>query len=195
MTRATVTASDNCASVTVDATTESTQISDEYPYKLIHTWSTVDQCGNTNSQQQTVTIVDDEDPTFQTQPADQTIACNDTLVLPDIVPLDNCEATLPATVTPVPSVLQQDCPRIEKYYYSVTDTSGKTIDGDLTVTILDIVDPIITVDNQDRIYECTADAAPLATVYDDCDTVALSDNGTVANLQSSDPEVKEYYYR
>ncbi|MEZ4950507.1 MAG: hypothetical protein R2784_14140 [Saprospiraceae bacterium] len=49
---------------------------------VIRTWTATDDCGNSDSVSQTVTMQDSESPVFSNVPADVTISCD------DVVPTD-----------------------------------------------------------------------------------------------------------
>src|SRR5690606_24656425 len=60
-------------------------------YRLIRTWTATDQCGNSSTVTQTITVVDNTAPTFtMSTPADVTVECNAIPAQPDLTATDNC---------------------------------------------------------------------------------------------------------
>ncbi|MBK6628884.1 MAG: hypothetical protein IPG35_15050 [Flavobacteriales bacterium] len=51
-------------------------------FQLVRTWSASDDCGNTRSATQTVTVVDNEAPVLLGVPADLTLQCDEKLPKP-----------------------------------------------------------------------------------------------------------------
>ncbi len=60
-------------------------------YTLTRTWTATDDCGNTNSAVQTITVADSTPPAFNNQPTDQTVSCNSVPPAASITPVDNCD--------------------------------------------------------------------------------------------------------
>ena len=84
-------ATDNCTDlleVSLSATTNQL----ECGYEFIRTWSTVDECGNEASATQTITVVDDTDPYFDSLPEDLFLTCGDSIPpIAEVVVLDDCD--------------------------------------------------------------------------------------------------------
>ena len=94
---------DNC-DITLDATyTDAVNSSNPCAVVITRTWSLTDDCLNTTTHDQIITVIDDTDPTF-TAPANLTISCEQdetSLTLTGDVTdeADNCDITLDATYT------------------------------------------------------------------------------------------------
>lgn len=98
----TVTAMDNCdSSPELNFSETNSQIMDgtcsEYEYSIVRTWMSADNCGNTTIFKQTITIEDDNAPTF-TVPGNITIDCTqdplDLSITGDVLDaMDNCTPT------------------------------------------------------------------------------------------------------
>lgn len=98
----TVTAVDNCdSSPELNFSETNSQVQDgscsEYEYSIIRTWMSSDNCGNTTIFKQTITIEDDNAPTF-TVPDNITIDCTqdptDLTITGDVLDaMDNCTPT------------------------------------------------------------------------------------------------------
>jgi len=96
-----VTASDLCdtdVSVTFNESTEAGSCPQEYT--LYRTWEATDDCGNTVTFTQTITVTDNTAPTFNQSPLpeDITVSCSD-VPMPEILDgTDNCDPGIPAPV-------------------------------------------------------------------------------------------------
>lgn len=98
----TVTAMDNCdSSPELNFSETNSQIMDgtcsQYEYSIVRTWMTTDNCGNSTIFKQTITIEDDNAPTF-TVPDNITLDCTqdplDLTITGDVVDaMDNCTPT------------------------------------------------------------------------------------------------------
>ncbi|MBK8195329.1 MAG: T9SS type A sorting domain-containing protein [Lewinellaceae bacterium] len=97
-----LTASDNVDPV-VEVTVGATLLDGDCPQELFftYTWTATDDCGNTATVTQTVTVVDDTPPVFNQplSPSELTVACSDPLPLaPNVTASDACD---PGSVPPV----------------------------------------------------------------------------------------------
>src|SRR5688500_19253955 len=61
---------------------------------IVRTWTVTDQCGNTATHTQTITVTDTEAPTFDNAPADVTVDCESIPAVPAVTATDNCDPTL-----------------------------------------------------------------------------------------------------
>ncbi|HNG13512.1 MAG TPA: T9SS type A sorting domain-containing protein [Saprospiraceae bacterium] len=67
---------------------------------ITRTWTATDECGNSATHQQIITVIDDTPPTFdQPLPADVTVSCDAVPLAPELTATDNCNA--PGGTTPV----------------------------------------------------------------------------------------------
>ncbi|NNK60242.1 MAG: HYR domain-containing protein, partial [Flavobacteriaceae bacterium] len=159
-------------------------------YTLARTWTATDDCGNTTSGQQTITVVDTTAPSIDTAASDETVECDglgNTAALTawlnsnggasasdtcgnvtwsnDYSALsDDCGATGSATVT-----------------FTATDDCGNTSTTTATFTIEDTTDPILTLP-ADVTIECTEDESSantgVATGSDTCSGVQITQSST-----------------
>ena len=72
--------------------TYSDAVDDSNPCAVVitRTWTCTDACGNSSTCVQTITIVDDEDPTFDNPPANTTLVCEVPGDPPTVTASDNC---------------------------------------------------------------------------------------------------------
>ena len=118
----TVTASDNCDDdVDVQLTSETF---DEYACETVYhrTWTATDDCGNSRTCTQDITIpIDTEKPTFDNCPSDTTLACNADHPDPSVVTAsDNCDPDVDVQLT---SETYDDytCARVYHRTWTATD--------------------------------------------------------------------------
>ncbi len=161
---------DNC-DATLDATF-SDDVADgtcEGEQIITRTWSLTDDCGNTTTQKQTITVEDNTAPTF-TVPEDITIYkdedCNyDAAVgiTGDVTDeADNCDATLDATFSDAVADGTCEGEQIITRTWSLTDDCGNTTTQKQTITVEDNTAPTFTVPEDITIYkdeDCNYDAA------------------------------------
>jgi len=180
--RATLTATDACASgLTVVPDTVRINGTCDHAYRLVHTWTVADTCGNTESHSQTVTVTDSGAPVLtpsaaSPQCASTSVECSD--ALPDCVydGADTCDdVTVDATQTTVGDKAScytlirtwstsDHCgnPASETQTIVVTDNTPPTISGPSSVTVEFPTLPVPHPDNTDHTVDdnCANLAAP-----------------------------------
>jgi Domain of unknown function (DUF5011)/Regulator of chromosome condensation (RCC1) repeat/HYR domain len=134
------TTADNCAIASV-----SNNAPPVFPKgATIVTWTVTDTSGNTATSAQAVTVVDKEPPTI-TPPASLTVntdpgkcsASNVALGTPTTA--DNCG--LASVSNDAPTVFPKGTTIVS---WTVTDTSGNSVNGTQTVTVVDTIPPVVT---------------------------------------------------
>ncbi|MBJ6369368.1 HYR-like domain-containing protein, partial [Snuella sedimenti] len=136
---------------------------------ITRTWSLTDDCNNTTTHVQTITVQDVTPPTF-TVPADVTINCDDDatdLVLTGDVSdeMDNCSSELEATYTD--EVAAGECANESTITrtWSLTDDCNNTTTHVQTITVQDITKPEFTAP-ADVTINCEDDATDLTLTGD-----------------------------
>ena len=86
---AVVTATDNCDDNVVPVYTQAIG-SGNCPYTITRTWTATDNCGNTVSSSQILTVIDTIDPVLVGVPADATVECTDIPAPAEVNATDNC---------------------------------------------------------------------------------------------------------
>jgi len=156
------TAIDGCTAVTITYNDVSTQgpdpsACDFYNYIITRTWTAVDECENSNTCEQIITVSDTEAPEI-TCPADAIVNC-DASVDPDLMvegfatATDNCSA---AEVTFSDVIIPGSCPQeytIERTW-TATDVCGNSNDCIQTIEVVDEEAPVIDPAAQDLTVEC-----------------------------------------
>lgn len=137
-------------------------------YMITRTWTLVDECDNTNTQTQTISVADTTAPTF-TAPGPLTVSCeeaNDLSATGDVTDeADNCSTALSATFTD--EITEGSCANS----YTITRTWTLVDDCDNTntqtqiITVTDTVAPSFTVPGAVTLA-CGEDATDLSLTGD-----------------------------
>ena len=185
--------SDNC-SVGLNATyVDVTDNTDPCAVIITRTWTLTDDCGNTSTQDQTITVEDVTAPTF-TAPSALTINCEDDatdLALTGDVTdeSDNCSVGLNATYVDVTDNTDP-CAVIITRTWTLTDDCGNTSTQDQTITVEDVTAPTFTAPSALTI-NCEDDATDLALtgdVTDESDNCSVGLNATYVDVtDNTDP--------
>jgi hypothetical protein len=153
---------------------------------IVRTWTATDACGNTVSNTQTITVVDDTPPTL-TVPADVTLDCSNsggTASAGTATAVDACDpnpsVTSSDTVTAGSCVGQRTIVRT----WTAVDACGNSVSAAQTITLSDTTAPTLT-PPPDVTVECGGSTNPGATgtasAVDTCDaspSVSHSDSET-----------------
>ncbi|MBK9982802.1 MAG: T9SS type A sorting domain-containing protein [Saprospiraceae bacterium] len=174
---ATVTVSDNCngiATVTFvnDVISNQTCVN---RFNVTRTYRATDECGNSASCSQTITVFDNTVP-FIMCPGNVTVQCASDVPLPNtasVTASDNCNGL--ATVTFVNDVISnQTCTNRFNVTrtYRATDECGNSSSCSQTITVFDNIPPTISCP-PNVVLQCTANTAPggtngTATATDNC---------------------------
>jgi len=169
----TPTATDNCDAVVAITYNSQTQTSGSCPnaYTLTRRWTAADNCGNTVSVSQRITVTDNDKPVFTSFPANTTIACNETPP-PAGSPTasDGCGSV---TVTYLgQSTTSGNCPGNYqiKRTWRATDACGNSTVSTQTIQVSDTGVPVFTSAPGPLTIECNQPLPPLMnpTASDAC---------------------------
>ncbi len=193
------TATDNCADtedITIsesDATAAGTCPQESV---ITRTWTATDECGNSNSCDQTITIDDSEAPTI-TCPDDVTVECDESSASSDTgtaTASDNCADTEDITISESDATAAGSCPQesVITRTWTATDECGNSNSCDQTITIEDTEAPTITCPD-DVTIECdessASSATGIATATDNCaDTEDITISESDATVAGSCPQ-------
>ncbi len=148
------------------------------------TWTAIDDCGNTSSCIQTITVVDTTPPVIACAP-DVTIECDessDPSNAGSATATDNCDNSVVPTFSD--NIIPGACPQEKKIErtWTAIDDCGNTSSCIQTITVVDTTPPVIAC-APDLIIECDESSDPsntgLATATDNCDNSVVptfSDN-------------------
>jgi hypothetical protein len=170
-------ATDNCSTPAVSFTT--LRIDGDCPnsYTIRYTVEATDACGNTNTINFNVFVVDQIAPIFSDRPADRTVSCEDFVDLPVALPsaTDNCSSNLYITYTE--SILPGYCPSnyTVQYTYTALDECGNQAEDSYNVEVIDYTAPIIELSFTGGQFECIGEIADRGfTATDNCSQTSLS---------------------
>ncbi|WP_232817805.1 Ig-like domain-containing protein, partial [Winogradskyella tangerina] len=149
------------------------------PITVLRTFTITDNCGNTATATQTITVADTTDPIINV-PADITIECTDDESSANTgvaTGSDTC-GTVTITESDVETAACGNTKTIVRTW-TVTDECGNAVSADQTITVIDTTDPIINVP-ADITIECTDDESSantgVATGSDTCGTVTITES-------------------
>ncbi|WP_439151174.1 HYR-like domain-containing protein [Winogradskyella sp.] len=150
---------------------------------ITRTWSLTDECGNTTTLVQIITVQDTTVPTFTT-PADVTIECavdaNDLTITGDVSDeADNCDTSLEAAYTD--SMSDGSCTNemVITRTWTLTDDCGNTTTQTQTINVVDTTAPTFTVPS-DITIECDIDVDDVTITGDMTDEADNCDTGLEA---------------
>ena len=166
-------ASDNCGTVSIEVSSETIDGDAAGNYTVVRTFTATDDCGNSTSATQTITVQDTTAPEFTSVPADYTAECSDELVMDAASASDNCGEV---TIEEVSETIAGDCAgnyTITRTF-TATDDAGNSMSATQTITVQDTTAPEFTSVPADYTAECS-DALILddATASDNCGTVSI----------------------
>ena len=158
-------------------------------YVITRTWTLSDECGNTESKDQTITVEDTTNPTF-TVPGDLTIECDqdetDLTLTGDVTDeADNCDGSI-GEATYSDSVAAGSCGGnyVITRTWILSDECGNTESKDQTITVEDTTNPTFTVPG-DLTIECDQDETDLTLTGDVTDEADNCD-GSIGEATYSD---------
>ena len=160
-------ATDNCGPVTVTEEVATTPGGCAGEYILTRTFTATDDCGNSATAQQIITVVDTTAPEFTFVPADYTVECSDDMPMEDATATDNCGTV---DVTVMSETTAGDCPgnyTITRTF-TATDDCGNQSEAIQTITVEDTTAPELSIP-ADYTVECSDDIAyDEASAIDNC---------------------------
>jgi len=173
------TATDNCTDAVTPVLVE-TRVNGNCPdnYTLQRTWTATDECGNSNSVTQTVTVRDTTAPVV-TVPADINAPCDIVPVAGTATATDNCSNGLVPVLAE--TRVNGNCP--DNYtllrVWSATDACGNAGSATQVVTVSDTSAPEFSNVPADTTVECdSVPAIGTPTVTDNCATVSANPTET-----------------
>ncbi len=180
-------AEDDCGGLTISESDDITETCGNTKI-IIRTWTAVDNCGNSISDSQTITVVDTTSPTF-TVPADITIECDidatDLSITGDVTnEADNCDPDLEASFSD--SVADGSCDNESTITrtWSLTDACDNITTLVQTINVMDTTAPTFTVPT-DITIECDDDATDLSITGDVTDEADNCDTDLEATFSDS----------
>ncbi|MBI1266662.1 MAG: T9SS type A sorting domain-containing protein, partial [Cryomorphaceae bacterium] len=183
---AVVTATDNCDANVVAVYSQSIG-SGNCPYTITRTWTATDDCGNTVSSSQILTVIDTIDPVLVGVPADATVECTDIPAPAVVNATDNCADDLDVSFNE--SMEAADCGYVLYRTWTVYDNCGNMDEATQVLTVVDTEAPFVTFVPADMSIECDEQAPYVAATFADaCDDlveVGYSEQVNPGNCENS----------
>ena len=167
-------ASDNCGTFTIDIVDTTIAGACAGNYTISRLFTATDDCGNSTSATQTITIIDTTAPVL-TIPSDYTAECSDEHPMDDASATDNCgEVTIDVVDTTIAGACAGNY-TISRLF-TATDDCGNSTSATQTITIIDTTAPVLTIPS-DYTAECS-DNHPMddASATDNCGNVEITLN-------------------
>ena len=173
----TVSATDNCeASEAINIAFNETLTAGSCTgnYTITRSWTATDNCGNTSTATQTLTVIDIVAPVLANIPADETVACNAIPAVSNAVSAtDNCEPTEAINIAFEETITAGVCPgnyTITRSW-TATDACGNAQVAAQTITVVDDSAPVLSNIPADETVACNAIPAVSNTVSatDNCE--------------------------
>jgi hypothetical protein len=167
-------------------------------YTIHRRWTATDECGNSASCTQLISVYDDTPPEVASGPGPETVQCIGDIPSPNISLIsatDNCGAV---TVTHVGDVSDGgSCPEVFTRTYRVEDECSNFVEFDQLITVHDTTVPAITAPD-DVILQCDEEIPPAdindVTASDNCGSVTVTHVSDVSD-NASCPETITRTYR
>ncbi|NND77896.1 MAG: T9SS type A sorting domain-containing protein [Flavobacteriales bacterium] len=154
-------ATDNCDGDVDISFSESSTSWDDCEYYIYRTWTATDNCGNSSSHTQTITVTDSNAPVLSSLPADMSLDCTDPIPAMAVLTADDvCSGTVDVYSY---EDYDYDCPGqydIIRYWYAYDDC-GNFTDHTQVISISDTNGPSI-IHNLDLEITVECDAIPAA---------------------------------
>jgi len=156
----TVTATDNCDFYPVDIYTETrTNVECPNKYTLTRTWKSTDCCQNSDSQSQTIIVVDTQPPIFHGVPADVTVEIDKIPKAATVTATDDSDIYSDPQVTYKEDKIGGLCPNNYSLIrtWTATDSCGNTGSRTQTVHVQDTTPPVLKGVPADVTKQCAFD--------------------------------------
>ncbi|MEZ4949328.1 MAG: SdrD B-like domain-containing protein [Saprospiraceae bacterium] len=174
-----VTADDNCTPFVQVQFEEEDRGGDCFTGRtIVRTWTATDNCGNTTSESQQITLIDNQPPILIGVPADEVVNCTNSIPTPPNVTVsDNCSNP----VLQYSEVdLGGDCTSGRTFIrtWTATDGCGNQTTATQRITLIDDQPPVLTGVPADITISCNDSLPSVANVIatDNCGTPGLTYN-------------------
>jgi hypothetical protein len=141
-------------------------------YTITRTFTATDECGNSTTATQTITVQDTTAPEFTSVPADYTVECSDDMPMDDASATDNCgPVAMEVETMTTPGTCAGDYTVTRTF--TATDDCGNSSSATQTITVQDTTAPELSIP-ADYTAECSEEH-PLedAVATDNCGEVTL----------------------
>ncbi|MCC6462357.1 MAG: SprB repeat-containing protein, partial [Saprospiraceae bacterium] len=169
-----------------------TDICSSQQYSITRTWTASDDCGNTATAVQVISVLDTQKPVFEVAPANITIACDQALppTTGQVVATDNCDPEPSISVAELSTQTSNgnctDFSYVITRIWTATDNCGNSNSVSQTIAVSDTQPPVFSSIPANLTLECS-EPLPLSgsvTATDNCDAatvVSFSETSTQTN--------------
>ena len=167
---ATVEATDNCSNVGVAFDEQISEGACSGESTVTRTWTATDECGNADTQTQTISLQDTVLPTLSGVPVDSTVECDSIPDPPVVTATDNCsEPTVELAEEVSPG---EDAGKgLIHRTWTATDACGNQTSQTQTIIVIDTTAPTLVGVPPDTTVECDAiPEPPTVSATDNCAT-------------------------
>ena len=169
-----LTATDNCDATVAITYNGETRTNGACPdsYTLTRQWTAADNCGNTKTATQRITVQDTQKPAFTNVPANVTVQCSSIPAPAMITATDNCDVTVAITYNGETRA-NGACP--DSYtltrQWTAADNCGNTKTATQRITVQDTQKPVFTSLPQNLTIQCSQAFPPVGSpvATDNCD--------------------------
>lgn len=164
---------DNCDDdLTITSSDATTPGACDGTFVITRTWTAEDDCGNTATAAQSISIEDNTPPVFTFVSGNGAVDCIDFVMFQDATAVDNCGTT---TITSSDNTTGDDCIGSVTRTWVASDACGNTVSAAATITYNDDVSPIFTFVPVNAFVACADDAVFAEAVAADlCGVVTLT---------------------
>ena len=128
-------------------------------YTIERTFTATDDCGNSTSATQTITVQDTTAPEFTSVPADYTAECSDEMPLDDASASDNCsDVSIEVASETIAGDAAGNYTVVRTF--TATDDCGNSTSATQTITVEDTTAPEFTSIPADYTAECSDELDP-----------------------------------
>ena len=145
---ATVIATDNCSSSVTPVYIE--VVGTGCPYTIIRTWTATDECGNSTTRTQEITVEDTESPVLSGVPSDVTVDCNTIPSAENVIATDNCDVNVLVGFT---EEVGDGCPFLITRTWTAIDDCGNTSSATQIITVEDQTPPTLSFSTPDTLSQ------------------------------------------
>ena len=147
-------------------------------FTLVRTFSATDDCGNTSTAIQTITVTDTTPPVFSFIPSDLSFDCADEIPSDEELGMAIASDECSEAIITVSEVITSDvCPLtyLRERVFTAVDSCGNSVSATQTITVTDNTPPQIVVSSDTVYAECGDNLVNnLPDIIDDCSEFTVS---------------------
>jgi hypothetical protein len=164
-----VTATDNCDENVTITVVGDEEVSGGCAGRYIRTYLATDNCQNTSTFEQFITLIDETDPVISNPPTNITVECGDDIPAYEPIWTDNCDDDLDYSA--ISSIAMEGCNQIITQVYFATDHCNNEASVERVITIVDTTDPYFGELPENITIECDVEVPAIVVpmAYDICD--------------------------